>query len=194
MKETAQDSAERAHFLSRYIDEEIVKIGQKVVKQLESVKNHSSKLMEQFKKHLINHENMKKDMYNRFDIIDGHLPVYRSELYNIMEKSENRAMQKIKEIQASVESTMLTNFQVLDERVDKFSELVDSNMETLRKAVADNREVYIGIINKSNMSNEEKMNDLGDDIQKVGDSIYNIEAKLESLGGNNGEELVRLTR
>ena len=89
---------------------------------------------------------------------------------------------------------MLTNFQVLDERVDKFSELVDSNMETLRKAVADNREVYIGIINKSNMSNEEKMNDLGDDIQKVGDSIYNIEAKLESLGGNNGEELVRLTR
>ena len=44
------------------------------------------------------------------------------------------------------------------------------------------------------MSNEEKMNDLGDDIQKVGDSIYNIEAKLESLGGNNGEELVRLTR
>jgi len=30
VKETAQDSAERAHFLSRYIDEEIIKIGQKV--------------------------------------------------------------------------------------------------------------------------------------------------------------------
>lgn len=27
MKETAHDSAERAHFLSRYIDEEIIKIG-----------------------------------------------------------------------------------------------------------------------------------------------------------------------
>ena len=81
-----------------------------MLKQLEGVKGHSAKLMEQFKKHLINHENMKKDMYNRFDIIDGHLPVYRSELYNIMEKSENRAMQKIKEIQVSVESTMLTNF------------------------------------------------------------------------------------
>ena len=83
---------------------------------------------------------------------------------------------------------------MLDERVDKFSELVDSNMETLRKAVADNREVYIGIINKSNMSQEEKMNELFEDIEKVGDSIYNIEAKLENVGGNNGEELVRLTR
>ena len=89
---------------------------------------------------------------------------------------------------------MLTNFQVLDERVDKFSELVDSNMETLRKAVADNREVYIGIINKSNMSQEDKMNEISEDIEKIGDSIYNIEAKLDNFGGSNGEELVRLTR
>ena len=32
VKDTAHDSAERAHFLSRYIDEEIIKIGQKVTK------------------------------------------------------------------------------------------------------------------------------------------------------------------
>ena len=32
VKDTAQDSAERAHFLSRYIDEEVLKIGQKVSK------------------------------------------------------------------------------------------------------------------------------------------------------------------
>lgn len=32
VKDTAQDSAERAHFLSRYIDEEVLKIGQKVTK------------------------------------------------------------------------------------------------------------------------------------------------------------------
>ena len=66
--------------------------------------------MEQFKKHLINHENMKKDMYNRFDIIDGHLPVYRSELYKLLEKNEARALSKIKEIKDAVEQTMLTNF------------------------------------------------------------------------------------
>jgi hypothetical protein len=83
---------------------------------------------------------------------------------------------------------------VLDERVDKFSELVDSNMETLRKAVADNREVYISIINKSNVSTEEKMNEISDDMEKMGDSLYNIEAKLDNSGGSNGEELVLLKR
>lgn len=52
VKETAQDSAERAHFLSRYIDEEILKIGQKVTKQVENMKNMTTKLTEQFRKHL----------------------------------------------------------------------------------------------------------------------------------------------
>tara|TARA_B110000285_G_scaffold138149_1_gene154660 strand:- start:775 stop:1026 length:252 start_codon:yes stop_codon:yes gene_type:complete len=83
---------------------------------------------------------------------------------------------------------------VLDERVDKFSELVDSNMETLRKAVADNREVYISIINKSNVSSEEKMNEISDDMERMGEAIYNIEAKLDNAGGSNGEELVLLRR
>lgn len=151
VKEASQDSAERAHFLSRYIDEEIIKIGQKVTKQIETIKTLCAKLTEQFKKHLINHENMKKDIYKRFEIIEGHLPVYRSELYKLLESNEGRAMNKIKEIKEAVEQTMLTNFQVLDDRVDKFSDLVDSNLETLRKAIGDNREVYVSLINKANL-------------------------------------------
>ena len=110
VKETAQDSAERAHFLSKYIDEEVLKIGQKVQKQTDSIKSLTAKLTEQFKKHLINHENMKKDVYKRFEIIEGHLPVYRSELYKLLEKNETRALSKIKEIKDAVEQTMLTNF------------------------------------------------------------------------------------
>ena len=88
VKEAAQDSAERAHFLSRYIDEEIVKIGQRVTKQVDGIKALCSKLTEQFKKHLINNENMKRDVYKRFEIIEGHLPVYRSELYKLLESNE----------------------------------------------------------------------------------------------------------
>ena len=53
---------------------------------------------------------MKKDIYKRFEIIEGHLPIYRSELYKLLESNESRAMVKIKEIKDAVESTMLTNF------------------------------------------------------------------------------------
>merc|ERR1712166_300625 len=104
-------------------------------------------------KHLINHENMKKDIYKRFEIIEGHLPVYRSELYKLLESNESRAMTKIKEIKEAVEQTMLTNFQVLDERVEKFSELVDTNLE-----------------------NEERMNSFVDDLENVVNELYEIQS------------------
>jgi hypothetical protein len=46
VKDQAQDSAERAHFLSRYIDEEILKIGDKTTKQVENLKVLCAKLTE----------------------------------------------------------------------------------------------------------------------------------------------------
>lgn len=45
---------------------------------------------------------------------------------------------------------MLNNFKSIDERMDQFSELVDVNLDTLRKAITDNREVFISVINKVN--------------------------------------------
>lgn len=67
---------------------------------------------------------MKKDIYKRFEIIEAHMPMYRSELYKLMEQCESRILGKMKEVKDAIEQTMLTNFQVLDERVDQFSELV----------------------------------------------------------------------
>ena len=118
VKEIANDNSERAHFLSRYVDDEILKVSKKAAKQIENIKLLSAKLTEQFKKHLINHENMKQDIYKRFEFIEKHLPIYRSELYKLMERSEERMLQKMKEVKEIVDSTMLTNFRSVDERMD----------------------------------------------------------------------------
>ena len=89
--------------MSRYVDEEVAKIGQRVQKQIENLKTLCAKLTEQFKKHLINHENMKKDVYKRFEIIEKHLPVYRSELYKLLETTETRVLSKMKEVKDGLE-------------------------------------------------------------------------------------------
>ena len=64
---------------------------------------------------------------------------------------------------------------MLDERVDKFSELVDSNLETLRGAITENREVFVGVINKSNVINEERINAVVEDLEKVVDQVYVVQ-------------------
>ena len=76
----------------------------------------------------------------------------------------------------------------MDERVDKFSELVDTNLETLRKAIADNRDVYVNVINKSNLENEERMNSFVDDLENVVNELYEVQGKIDSgaVGGGAG--------
>lgn len=46
---------------------------------------------------------MKKDIYKRFEIIENHLPIYRSELYKLMEASETRTIGKMKEVKEAIE-------------------------------------------------------------------------------------------
>ena len=125
VKDIANDNAERSHFLSRYIDDEIYKVSEKIAKPIENLKMLSTRLTEQFKKHLINHENIKKDIYKRFDFIEKHMPIYRSELYKLIEKSEGRILLKMKELKDNVDTNLVNNFKVFDERMDQFSELVD---------------------------------------------------------------------
>jgi hypothetical protein len=46
---------------------------------------------------------MKKDLYKRFEIIEGHMPLYRSELYKLMEGTETRCLMKMKEVKDALE-------------------------------------------------------------------------------------------
>jgi uncharacterized protein YicC (UPF0701 family) len=61
---------------------------------------------------------MKKDLYKRFEIIESHLPVYRSELYKLMEQTEARTLSKVTEVKDSLSNTIVQNFTALDDRVD----------------------------------------------------------------------------
>ena len=67
---------------------------------------------------MINHESMKKDLYKRFEIVESHLPVYRSELYKLMETTEARTLSKLAELKDALKKTIETNLTALDDRVD----------------------------------------------------------------------------
>jgi uncharacterized protein YoxC len=89
---------------------------------------------------------------------------------------------------------MLTNFQVLDERVDQFSELVDSNMETLRKGVQDNREVFVTVLNKTNEDIESRYNGFVDDLEKVVNEVFNMQTKVDEADKSIREEAAKLNK
>ena len=89
---------------------------------------------------------------------------------------------------------MLTNFQVLDERVDQFSELVDGNMETLRKGIQDNREVFVSVINKTNEEIEGRYNSFVDDLEKVVNEVYAMSTKVDDADRSIKDDSVKLNK
>jgi len=52
-------------------------------------------------------------------------------------------------------------------------------LETLRKAIADNRDVYVSVINKSNLEQEERMNGFVEDLENIVNELYEVQTKLD---------------
>jgi hypothetical protein len=69
---------------------------------------------------------------------------------------------------------------VLDERVDQFSDLVDSNLETLRRATQDNREVFVSVLNKTNEMHEQRYNGFIDDLEMITGKMDEIASVTEN--------------
>ena len=99
----------------------------------------------------------------------------------MLEKTEARSLSKLKELKGALSDTILTNFTALDDRVDQFSELVDVNLETLRKATQHNREVFIKIMNQTNEDFETKHNNMVEDLEKVTNETYKGSVKVEQV-------------
>jgi hypothetical protein len=53
-------------------------------------------------------------------------------------------------------------------------------METLRKAIQDNREVFVTVINKTNEELESRYNSFVEDLEKVVNEVYDMQVKVES--------------
>ena len=56
---------------------------------------------------------------------------------------------------------------------------MDNNLETLRRALQDNREVFVSVVNKTNEDNEAKHNNLVEDLEKVIDEVFTARVKAE---------------
>ncbi len=73
----------------------------------------------------------------------------------------------MKEVKETVDLNMVNNLKQLDERMDQFSELVDVNLDTLWKAITDNWEIFISVINKVNDDFTVKTSSFVEDLEMI---------------------------
>ena len=78
---------------------------------------------------------------------------------------------------------MLTNFNVIDERIDNYAGMIDGNLETIRKQLNENRDVFINCINKSSLDLEERINGIVDDLENLANQQYENQANNDTGEG-----------
>jgi Holliday junction resolvasome RuvABC endonuclease subunit len=67
-------------------------------------------------------------------------------------------------------------------------------MEILRKAVQDNREVFVSVINKTNEELEGRYNSFVEDLEKVVNEVYAMQMKVEDGDHKIKDEAVKLNK
>ena len=67
-------------------------------------------------------------------------------------------------------------------------------METLRRALQDNREVFVRIINDTNEDFEIKHNNMVEDLEKVIDEVFKVRVKAEKGEQKIVEDTVRMQK
>jgi len=67
-------------------------------------------------------------------------------------------------------------------------------METLRKAIQDNREVFVSVVNKTNEELEGRVNSFVEDLEKVVSEVYSMQVKVENGDHRIKDESVKLNK
>jgi predicted nucleic acid-binding Zn-ribbon protein len=67
-------------------------------------------------------------------------------------------------------------------------------METLRKGIQDNREVFVSVINKTNEEIEGRYNSFVDDLEKVVNEVYSMSTKVDEADRGIKEESNKITK
>lgn len=67
-------------------------------------------------------------------------------------------------------------------------------METLRRAIADNREVFVSIVNKQSDEQRQTHDNLIEDLEKVIDEVYQMRVKAESSEKKVVEDTFKLQK
>lgn len=62
----------------------------------------------------------------------------------------------------------------MDERIDKFSELVDINMEAIRKSLDEKKKEYSNLRDKSSIEQEERYKQLIDEVEKMSRDVNEL--------------------
>ena len=196
IKDIALESSDRANQLSRYIDQETIKLNESITAKYEKLKIIFAKFGEQFKNHLVNQENFRKETFIKVQDIENHIETTREELSDNLRIHQKTIENTLKDERSLMDNKINAQFRVLDDKTSKLQEELDSDVEILKEAIENNRSIFVNKFQNIFEINEMYHRNNGENSQKIlleientRSNMLNLQKQIENVNREFQEEI-----
>jgi hypothetical protein len=184
-KDNNRECADRAHNLSKYVDSLLQNSNAENTKQIEKVKNFLSKLTDQVKSSIINQDEQNVNFDGKIKFLETYTAETKDEIFKYVIASEERQTKRLKEFYDYIDNLVRINTQRVNERIDSFSDSVDSNFKIVVDQLVDTRSKLSNRIEVIEDTVKEQFKVLVLDIETTLERIYKLEALLAEYDKQN---------
>ncbi|CAG9319371.1 unnamed protein product [Blepharisma stoltei] len=193
-KEASKSFSEKADILSRYIEEETQRNVEVVKSQHQQTKEMITTITESLKQTIISNEKFKSDATKKFIKHDQSLQILKNELTKISHMGDSQIVEKMRELQASLESHLGVNTKILEDRIENLASMVDVSLGNFEKALYYNRETFSDIINKLNDEISEQHQCVCEDLEKLLGGLETLQSEIDSIADDLNEKLQNVAK
>ena len=190
-----QSISEKADLVSRFAESEINTLQVLMWKQKENTTQCIADLTESMKKNILNNEKWKASNQEAQEKISKAIDEIKNDSLDITNKNRSIVLQKIKKLQISFEKKTASNYQILENRIDKLHSNIQKCLNDLSSNSEENKEIFTSIVSKLDEKivkiDTDYHKELGEVIESLGHFDEDLKFLIESEG-NYGEIIAQL--
>ena len=185
IKLVSKDCSERAHNISKYIDQKMLDAVLGKNDSLDKIKKFIDQVIAQVKTNISSQNEQNKLFDQRLKSIEVHIEKSKNDNFGYMVEVEKRFDTKMKYLKTYFEVNMQKHDIFLDNTIKNIALVMDKNINFLCEQIIETRIKENEVYEKMNTSNENKFQSIIYDLEKVCERVYQYENLLNVFDKQN---------
>ena len=185
LKNMSKDCSERAHNLSKYIDQQMLNAVMGKNDSIDSVKKFVDQLIAQVKTNIASQNEQNKLFDQRLKNCEIHVEKSKNDNFGYMSEVEKRFDNKMKYLKTYFEINLQKHDNFLDNTIKNMAMTMDKNINFINEQIIETRIKENEVYEKMNEINENKFKAIEHDLENICERVYQYENSLSVFDKQN---------
>ena len=181
IKTIKKDTSERAHILSKYIDQKMLDAVLGKNDDVDKIKKYIDKIIDQTKNNISSQRKQNELFDQRLKNVESHVEKSKNDNFGYMLEVEKRFDNKMKYLKAYFEVNLQKHNNFLDDTIKNIALTMDKNINFLMEQIIETRIKENEVYEQLNNANNNKFQAIIYDLEKICERVYQYENLLNVL-------------